>query len=210
MSTRDDGVDDLLRRAGAGDAAARQRLLIFYEDRLRNLVAVRLDRRVAARVGASDIVQEALVEADRRLDEYLRDRPIPFYPWLRQFAWKRLIDMHRHHQRAQRRSVDREERFGPDLPGESTAMLADRLVATQTSPSVRMIRAEQRQALTAAMERLADRDREILVLRYLEQMSFEEIAAVLGLNLGAVKMRHVRALDRLRPLVQGEAEDPEL
>jgi RNA polymerase sigma-70 factor (ECF subfamily) len=173
------------------------------------MVAVRLDRRLAARVDASDIVQEALADAARQLPDYLRDRPIPFYPWLRHFAWKRLIDMHRHHLRAQRRSVAREERFDPTLPGESAVMLADRLAASQTSPSRRMIRDEERQALTAAMGRLASRDREILVMRYLEQMSFDEVAIVLGLNCGAVKMRHMRALDRLRRLVLGESEEEE-
>ena len=57
-----------------------------YRDRLRRLVAVRLDPRLAARADASDVVQEALADAARKLDGYLRDRPIPFYPWLRQLA----------------------------------------------------------------------------------------------------------------------------
>ena len=66
------------------------------------MVAVRLDRRVAARVDASDVVQETLVEAARRLDDYLRERPIPFYGWLRQLAGERIVDAHRRHVTTQR------------------------------------------------------------------------------------------------------------
>jgi RNA polymerase sigma-70 factor, ECF subfamily len=98
-------TEELLDQAKAGDRTARQRLLMRHRDRLRQMVALRIDRRMAARVDPSDVVQEALAVAAQSLSDYLRDRPLPFYPWLRRFAWERLLQLHRHHLRTQRRSV---------------------------------------------------------------------------------------------------------
>src|SRR5215471_8987484 len=125
---------ELLERSVRGDAAARQELLVCHRARLRRMVAVRLDPRLAARVDPSDIVQEALADAIVHLDDYLRDRPLPFYPWLRQFAWERLCKAHCHHIHAQRRSIIREEPDMP-LPDDSVRQLAHQLLASGTSPS---------------------------------------------------------------------------
>lgn len=198
MATPSDDTGELLDRAGRGDDAARQRLLDRHRARLRRTVAVRMDRRLAPRVDPSDVVQESLAEAARSLDGYLGDRPIPFYPWLRQFACQRLSKLHRHHIGARRRSVGREEPWDLPLPDRSAAELADRLLAAGTSPSRRLMRAELRETVRAALDGLPPRDREILVLRHLEQLSVAEIAATLGLTEAAVKKRQVRALERLR------------
>src|SRR5450755_881816 len=125
-------TDHLLASASRGDATARGRLLERHRPRLKRMVAVRLDRRLAARVDPSDVVQEALVDAAQHLDEFLRDRPLPFYPWLRRRAELRLADTYRRHIRAGRRSVEREERGG--LPDESVLELAGRLIADTTGP----------------------------------------------------------------------------
>jgi RNA polymerase sigma-70 factor (ECF subfamily) len=187
----------LLDRAAKGDQTARQRLLARYRGRLRQMVALRIDRRMAARVDPSDVVQEALADAARSLSDYLKNRPLPFYPWLRQFAWERLLQLHRHHQ-AGRRSVSREQLRISDVADESEAVLVERLVNSGSSPSARLLAAELRDRARAALEALEPRDREVLVLRYLEQLSTKEIAAVLGISEAAVKTRHRRALERLR------------
>ena len=119
MALNPPDTEQLLERAGRGDPTARQQLLTRHRDRLRRMVALRLDRRLAARVDPSDIVQESLAEAHQHLSEYLRDRPLPFYAWLRQFAWERVAKQYERHVRAQRRSVTREE--APPLPDESVA-----------------------------------------------------------------------------------------
>src|SRR6516225_4151532 len=97
MHSAEPDTDALLAQASLGDAAAGHELLSRHRDRLKRMVAVRLDRRLLARLDPSDVVQEALAEAARRLPDYLRQRPLPFYPWLRQLALERLIDLHRHH-----------------------------------------------------------------------------------------------------------------
>jgi RNA polymerase sigma-70 factor, ECF subfamily len=199
-------TDELLRQAGEGEDAARQRLLALYRDRLRRMVAVRMDRRLAARIDPSDVVQEALADADQHLDDFLRDRPMGFYPWLRQIAWERLVDLHRRHIRAERRSVFREEGPHLDRSDESARALAEHLVASGTSPSRGLIRAELRERVQDALARLSPRDREVLVLRHLEGLATAEVAVVLGTSAGAVMTRHTRALVRLRALL---GDDPE-
>ena len=139
MPQRPPNTEELVDRAAGGDAAARQQLLARHRARLRRMVAVRLDRRLAARVDPSDVVQESLAEAARTLDAYLRDRPLPFYPWLRQFAWggwpsslatTSPPEAERHPRGA----------LGLPLPDRSAVALAERLVASGTSPSRHLMR----------------------------------------------------------------------
>src|SRR5205085_5189830 len=98
----------LLDQASAGDRLAREQLLTRHREKLKRMVAVRLDRNLAARVDPSDVVQETLADAARRLDDYLRQRPMPYYPWLRRLASDRLDKAHRRNP-ARRRSVKLEE-----------------------------------------------------------------------------------------------------
>src|SRR5690242_8065486 len=126
---------ELIEKAARGERDACQQLLERHRHRLRQMVAVHLDRRLAARIDPSDVVQDALTDAYQELPGFLRDRPLPFYPWLRQIAWDRLIELHHRHIGAQRRSVSREERSEPRLADESVMRLARSLVSSGTSPS---------------------------------------------------------------------------
>ena len=202
---RDPDTDVLLAEAAQGDRQARDRLLERHRNRLRQLIRLRLDRRLAARVDPSDVVQESLADAAGKLSDYLRKRPLPFYPWLRNLALERLLVIYRRHIHAGKRSVRREERDLPLLPDEPALELAQKLCDQASSPSQRLEHSEARQHVRAALARLAERDRELLVLRHLEQLSIREIAGVLGISEGAVKVRHVRALERLRDLL---GDDP--
>lgn len=197
MTDRLSGTHELIDRARLGDEIAREQLLERYRDYLRRMVAVRLDRRIAARVDASDIVQETLVEASRRLDDYLKERPIPFYGWLRQLAGERVIDAHRRHVTSQRRSVTLEYR-SQDFPDASIDRLAGAFFATDTSPSNRVIRLERGDQVKAALASLTLRDREVVVMRHLERLSIAEIASMLEISEPAVKSRLLRALLRMR------------
>lgn len=167
------------------------------------MVAVRLDPRLAARVDPSDVVQEAMVDAATKLDDYLRRRPLPFYLWLRRLAGERIIRIQRYH-RSICRSVKFEEPGNLPLPDESAVRLVDRLATSGTSPSGCLIRKELRQGLLDLLGSLALNDREVLVMRYLEELSFAEIAAVLNVTENAVKVRHFRALERVRKLIDSD------
>jgi len=200
-------TETLLRQAAAGDRQAKDLLLERHRDRLRRMVAVRMDQRLKKRADPSDIVQEALVLADRRLDEYLQTQPIPFYPWLRQLAWDQLITFHRRHLDARRRSRRREEDVAAALSDESVAELASCLLDQTADPLSRLVRKELRERVRRAIDSLPPTDREILVLRHLEQLSTEEVAAVLEIGRSAAKMRHLRAVERLKALLEGPAAD---
>jgi RNA polymerase sigma-70 factor (ECF subfamily) len=193
--------DQLLRRLAEGDSAARESLLKRHQQRLRRMIRLRLDRRLWARVDPADVLQETLAVADQKLSDYARRRPVPFYPWLRRLAWERLVQIHRQHLRAQRRSVHREVQPQLPLPDESAAELADRLAGRGSSPTARLQREELSGRLRQALEQLNDNDREVLVLRYLEDLPTREVAVVLRVTEATVKMRQLRALRRLRDLL---------
>jgi RNA polymerase sigma-70 factor, ECF subfamily len=201
MCHADSHSETLLRQAADGDDAARAALLDCYRDRLRKAIALRLDNRLAARVDASDIVQEAMKDAFQRLPEYFAEPQISFYPWLRRIACDRLVDMYRTHVTAERRSVLREQQGTPSINEESVNELAHSIVTSSINPGRRAMLAEMQGCTKAALMQLKPHDREILVLRFLEQMDVEEIAGVLGISQTAVTSRQLRALQRLRRLL---------
>jgi RNA polymerase sigma-70 factor (ECF subfamily) len=204
ISYEDADTDELLRGAAGNDASAIRLLFMRHRPRLRKMLDVRIDPRLAARIDPSDVVQEALAEATRKLPEYLRSRPLPFYPWLRQIAWQRLVALHHRHIRVAKRSVLREQPWAAPLPDGSAAVLADRLASSGTRPSEHLVRVEVHTRVRAALDKLLPSDREVLVLRYLEQLSLTEIGAVLEIPTGTVKSRHFRALERLHALLIGQ------
>ena len=135
---------------------------------------------------------------------------MPFYPWLRKLAWDNLAKHHRRHLKARGRSVLREEPGILNLPDESVAELANRLVTSASSPSQQAIRREVRERVRRALAALSEGDREVLILRHLEQLSVAETAEILNIKSGAVKVRHLRALERIRKLLpQGGEVDHE-
>jgi RNA polymerase sigma-70 factor, ECF subfamily len=202
-----DDTDHLLKDAAVGDTVAIARLLERHRERLRRMIALRLDDRLAARVDASDVVQEALADAARKLAVYARDRPLPFYPWLHRLAAERLAVVNRRHRRSKARSVAREEADAFAWPDSSARLMIDSLVASDTSPSYALRRDEQRQQVRAALQELAPIDREILMMHYLEELSFPEIAVILDIGEGAAKMRHLRALRRIRALMASDGPE---
>ncbi len=169
------------------------------------MVALRLDTRLSARVDASDVVQEAMLDAARRLSDYERERPLAFYPWLRRLTADRLADVHRLHRR-EGRDVCREERQG--VPDASSGLLVDLLVASDTTPGMALDRDEQRRRVREALGRLAPRDREVLVMRHLEDLQVAEIAAILEISVSAAKMRHLRAIERIREILESDGHGP--
>jgi RNA polymerase sigma-70 factor (ECF subfamily) len=201
MPSENPDTDQLLAQVAAGNDEAAQQLLARHRPRLRRMVAVHLDYRISARVDPSDVVQEALAEAFQRLPQFLQERPVSFYPWLRQIAWQRLVKLHRTHIAARRRSVHREGDVSVRLPDESVLELADLLASSGAEPSQRLVQQEIRERVRTALNQAQPHDRELLVMRYLEHMSLNEISEVLGITLAAAKMRHARALQRLERML---------
>jgi RNA polymerase sigma-70 factor (ECF subfamily) len=168
-----------------------------YRPRLRQMVRLRIDRRLAARVDPSDVLQEAFLDAARQVDSYLKDPQVIFYIWLRGLAWKRLLKVQREHLGAQCRTVSREVA----LPGNSSLRLAKQLMAQGSSPSKAIMERELQQRVRNAMARLEPEDREVILLRKFEAMSNIEVAQALGLSEAAACMRYGRAIYRLKEIL---------
>jgi RNA polymerase sigma-70 factor (ECF subfamily) len=207
MSPANTHTDELLRSAGLGGEAIRTELLARHRDRLRRMVAVRIDRRLAARVAPSNVVQEALADAPLGISSYLPERPPRFYPRLRQVTWLRLVQLYRHRLVSRRRSIDREVPAGPPIADASAQILAAYLAAGGSAASRALIREEMLDRVHHALTRLDHRDREVLVMRHLEGLSSAEVGSVLLISEGAVRARLVRALKRLRGLLEQHNND---
>ena len=188
----------LLHRANAGESDAVDRLLASYRDRLKSMVKVHMDNRLARRFDASDVVQDSLFRAAQRLDQFEKAK-VPFYVWLRQIAHDRLSELYERHVHTQKRSVLREQAWG--LSQDSISRLAVRLVDADGAVVDQAIQREMQQRLRLALKELPQQQREIVVMRYLEQMTVAEIAAACDLSEGAVKMRQLRTIENLRRLL---------
>jgi len=191
-------TQQLLEQARQGDAAAVECLLQEHREPVRRMISLRLDPGIGQRVDASDVVQEVLLEASRRLRDYLKKPDMPFHLWLRHIARDHLIDAHRRH-RAQKRGVQRER---PAVPAafadRSSIELAGQFIDQELTPASAAIRQEMQRRLHEALAQLDDDDRDLIVMRHFEQLSNQEVAADLGLTEPAASMRHLRALRRLR------------
>jgi RNA polymerase sigma-70 factor (ECF subfamily) len=201
MSRAADDSDEtrlLLEQAGAGDARAFERLFAQFRPTLRKMIDLRLDRRLQGRFDASDVVQETHLVALRRLPDYLERRPMPFHLWLRKTAYERLLNLRRDHGASARRAVVREEA----LPEQSSLQLARRLCAGNPSPSAVAAGKERADGVRQALAELPAADRELLVLRYLENLANPEIGLLLDLDPAIVSKRHGRALLRLEKILR--------
>jgi RNA polymerase sigma-70 factor (ECF subfamily) len=192
----------MLDDAAGDDRSAIDRLLASHREPLRRMIAVRLDRSLGRREDASDVVQGVLLEASRRLAEYLRDPPMPFQLWLRQIARDRLIDVHRRHRVAGRRSIDRERSLTVnEFLDRSSLDLASALWDQGPTPAAEAMRRELVDRFHMALEELDEDHREILIMRHFEHLTNSEAAAGLGLSEPAAAMRYLRALRRLRAIL---------
>jgi RNA polymerase sigma-70 factor (ECF subfamily) len=193
MQRTDEELELALR---AGDDSALAALVEHYRERLHRMVQFRLDPRLVGRLDAEDVLQEAFLEAEKRLQAF-RDDQKPFLVWIRLITQQTMVDLHRKHLGAKMRSAGREV----GVPASGT--LSGFFVAHVTSPSGAMMREEIRQKIEAALASMDEIDREVLLLRHFEELSNKEAAAVLGIQENAASNRYVRALGRLKGFLGG-------
>ena len=188
-------TENQLAALRAGDVALHD---VFEQLRpkLRRTVRLRLAPNLAARVDPSDVLQEAYLEAQQRVSEYLKEPSVGIFVWLRGLVWDRLLKARRAHVETKMRSVDREERI--ELPGDASLAIATSL----TTPSEKMAAAELRAAVRNSIHELAEPDREVILMRYFEHMTNAQIAEALSITPAGATMRHGRALSRLKDVLQ--------
>jgi RNA polymerase sigma-70 factor (ECF subfamily) len=191
-----------LRRAAAGDQDAWASLLMQHRERLRSMIALRMDRRLQGRIDPSDVLQDAYLHASMKLGDYLKNPAMPFYLWLRAVTGQRLTILHRHHLGVRGREAGREvSLYHGALPEASSAAIAAHLLGRDTRPSEAAQRAERAIQLQEALNSLEPIDREILALRHFEQLNNAEAAQLLDIRESAASKRYTRALVRLRSLL---------
>lgn len=196
-----DKTDALIQAARAGDRDAVNRLLDRHRAGIRRLVEMRLDRKVQRRVDVSDVVQDVLVEASGRLNRYLDDPAMAFHLWLRD----QIIDTYRRHRVSAKRNMDREQPMhsgGNNPVDESSVDLAIQLSDPAMTPAAQATQREIANRVETAIERLEEPDREVIWMRHYEHLSNLEIAEVLELQPAAASMRYLRAMRRLRSILE--------
>ncbi len=193
---------EILKQARDGDPAAVAAIFERHRERLLRMVEIRLDRRLQARIDASDVVQDAYVDVIGRITEYLHNPKLPLFLWLRLVVGDRVMKLHREHLGTQLRDANREvSLYRGALPAASSAALAAQLLGKQTSPTQAVIRAERMLRVQEALNSLEPIDREILSLRHFEELSRSEAAQALGIEEAAAAKRYVRALKRLKAVL---------
>lgn len=199
MTANEEELELLLQKAMDGDQEAPEQLFSGYRQQLKRMVRLRLNRQLQGRVDDSDVIQDAFLEAIKRLPEYVENRPLPFFLWLRHIAGRKLIDVHRKHLGAEMRDAAQEVSLyrGP-LPAADSVSLAAQLLGQLTSPSQAAIKAETRIKLQEVLNSMDSLDREIIALRHFEQLNNREVAQFLELNESMASSRYLRALKKLK------------
>ncbi len=194
-----DETKSLLERANNGEEAAFQALFRRHQARLLQAIALRMDRRVAARVDASDVLQETYLEAFKRLPRYLQLRPMPFYLWLCWIAREKVLALHRRHLGADKRAVTHET---PLLPADSSATFVSAVIAGhEPSPSQALAKTELAERLRLALGKLDEDERDLILWRHFEQLNTREMAQLLEISEAAAAKRYIRAVERLRKIL---------
>ena len=195
-------TEQLLAGIRNGDQDAVNDLLQRHRDALRRLIAIRMDQKIQRRVDVSDVLQDVLVEANRRLQDYLSNAAMPFHLWIRQIARDRIIDAHRRHRVSAKRSVDREQVLQLGATDDrSSIMLLNEVCDQELTPAAQATQKEMAEAVERAISQLGDQDAEIVIMRHYEKLSNQEVAEALGLSEPAASMRYLRAVRRLRELL---------
>jgi RNA polymerase sigma-70 factor (ECF subfamily) len=193
---------NLLQGAKQGDRDAVDQLMDRHRDSLHRMIRCRLNPGVAGRVDASDIVQEALLTASRRLAEYLQNPRMPFHAWLRQLARDRLADAYRH-ELADKRDVAREQAM-PAQDASSLDPIAQ-IRDAELTPAAMLLRKEFAARFSEALDQLQEESREIVLMRHAEQLTNSQAAELLGISEPAAGMRYLRALRQLKSIL-GDSE----
>ncbi len=184
-------TESLLRAAEQGDRAALSRLVDMHRAYLRRVIDLRMDQALRGRVDPSDIVQETQMVANKRIKDYIQRRPASFKLWLRGEAMQQVAAHYRRHVTADRRSVQRE----CSISDASGILLAKGLLAG--TPSRVVAEKEIAHRVRELVDDLPENDREILLLRYVEQLSNAEAAKLLSIEPATARKRHGRGLKRL-------------
>ena len=201
MGTNDspaDHQDDLERRIRNGDENAMAEAFEIYRERLRRIIATRLDRNLKGRVDPSDVLQEAFIDMAKRLPNFSkRTEPMTVFVWMRLVATESIINTHRRHLAVEKRDARREQRLRVRQQSATSVCLAENMLAHYSSAGNKVLRGELKKLLMATLHSMDPVDQEIIVMRNFEDLTNVEAAEALGLSQNGASSRYVRAMARL-------------
>ncbi len=196
------GTEELERRLRGGDSQALAELFSQEHERLWRLIHFRLAEPLRGRLQPEDVLQEAFLAANQRLEHYADSPATSPFIWLRMIVSQTLTDLYRQHLVAQRRNAACEVSLdATPYPEATSASVANHLVGTFTSPSGAAARADLIGLVQSAIEQMDSIDREVLALRHFEELTNSEVSEALGIDQKAASIRYVRALRRLKEIM---------
>lgn len=198
-------IADWLAAARRGDIAARDRLFDACRSYVDLAARYHLQRRLRSKVDASDIVQQSLLEAHRGFDRFTGTTAGEWLAWLKRIVAHNAFDEAKRWRGTAKRDAARE--VAVHTSDDSGRAHADP-VSDEPSPSQHVIRWEQEMIVAAALARLPDDHRDVLLLRNLERLPFEEVARRMGRSAGACRMLWMRAIAGLRAHLETSSLDP--
>ena len=193
--------EQAIARARGGDAQALGELLQNYRGYVALLARLQIDRRLKGKLDASDVVQEAFLNAHRFIADFRGSTEAELLAWLRQILANTLANQVRHYTQ-QRRDIRLERQLALELDESSRVLQRAGALVRQSSPSQHAVRGEQALQLADALQRLSDDYREVIILRHLEGLEFAEVATRMQRSTDATKTLWSRALARMRELCQ--------
>lgn len=195
--------DDLEQRLADGDTIVFGELFTNHRPRLWQIIHFRLSDQIRGRVDPDDVVQEVYLEAEKRLRHYVDGDFPSLFLWLRLVVGQTLSKIHRTHLQTESRSVLREAGSGRSgLWGNTSLCLSQRFIAHMTSPSQVAVKGELIGEVRQALEGMNAMDQEVLALRHFEELTNQEVAVELGIKPKAASIRYMRALERLRGVLE--------
>jgi len=204
MSDADLPIDTLVNDVIHGNRESLGTLFAHFRDRLWRIINFRMDQRLIGRVDADDVLQETYINAEKRIEHFLHDSPDGFFIWLRLIANQTLIDVHRRHLGTKARDAKRDRSIssGGWSAASTSFSLSNHLLGHLTSPSQAAVRAELADQLNLSLQSMGDIDREVLAMRHFEELTNSETAKALGISEQAASVRYVRAIARLRKILE--------
>ena len=187
----------------SGDTTVFGELFVVHRPRLWQIIHFRLNDKIRGRVDPDDVVQEVYMDAEKRLRHYVDGEFPSLFLWLRLIAGQTLSNIHRTHLGTESRSVLREsDAAHSGLWGNTSLCLSQRFIAHLTSPSQVAVKGELIHEMREALDNMSEMDQEVLALRHFEELTNQEVAIELGIKPKAASVRYMRALERLRGVLE--------
>ena len=203
MAANPSSVAEWLVLARRGDDAARNQLFAACRSYVGLRARIQMEKRLQGKVDASDLVQQSMLDAHRGFEEFSGTTPDEWFAWLNRVVARNAVDLVRHYIVAERRAIGREHSLQGNGSADSDAAMPHEPAAAAQTPSQVVMQWERQLELAAAIERLPADYREVVVMRNILQLPFEEVARRLGRTTGAAQMLWMRAVEKLRGEMRG-------